>query len=56
MGTDKKCNPTKNKVVHIWMTGYKVGAHNLQMNKDKDLSVSTRAQNKYVPKNKQIWI
>lgn len=40
----------KNKVMHIWMTGYKVGTHNLLMNKDKDLSVSTRAQNKYVPK------
>lgn len=40
-GNDKKCN-TKHKVMHIWMTGYKVGAHILQMiEKDKDLSATT---------------
>lgn len=33
------------------MTGYKVGAHNLQIiEKDNDLSATTWAQNKYVPK------
>lgn len=37
--------------MHIWMTGYKVGAHNLQIiEKDSDLSATTWAQNKYVPK------
>lgn len=51
MGTDKKHNPTKNKVMHTWTTSYKVGAHNLQMIKDKYLSVSTWAQNKNVLQN-----
>lgn len=51
MGTDKKCNTLKNKVMYIWTTGYKVGAHNFQMiKKDKDLILSTWAQNKYLPK------
>lgn len=51
MGTDKKFNTSKHKVMHISTTGYKVGAHNFEMTeKDKDLSATTWAQNKCVPK------
>lgn len=50
MGTDKNCNTSKHKVMHIQTTGYKLGAHNLQMiEKDKDLSATTWAQNKHAP-------
>lgn len=42
MGTDEKCNTSKQKVMHIWINGYKMGTHNLQMvEKGKNLSIST---------------